>query len=409
MSRNKKLRHYGSPVSTRPESRPGPGPGSSGPSLMPGLSAFPGDRGTEIPFDPDNPQLRLLYPEYFGEPGNIVNSPHSYLPNTDPHAFPTVDRGRPTTQYEKALRLGFQQQPKQLGVMARGDAAAGQTSFRRTQLFARMDDVTALSVAGVPFHQSIGLATQRSSDTRQRIWHVSVFGLGRYRFDALAAQAPLSEAEIIGNGFIGNTGAGLASSAIPYVPRIMNFRARAMIHDESGQRFYDFDVLGTRTFDVFAYGVTIFLLVPTGGYEVNPQNPGGNASFIGLVQDAVVGARVMAVSFESARRRQLQTQTVSIASVAPLTQTQVPIPPGARTVQIINHGRVAAAAAYDIDFDAGAPFGSGVASALGVIIPNALTFRTEVPVEIPNATAIRFTEGVGAAGTSFSLIFDIDP
>lgn len=411
------------PSSTRP--RPGPGPkgnlsshptdqGQFSQHPAPGeggrFSAHPRDGGSgEIPFDPDNPQLRLLYPEYFGEPGEIVNSPHCYLPNNDPNAVPTVDRGRPPSAYEKSVRLGFQPQPNTLGFMAPGDAAAGQTQFRRAQLFARMDDPVSSSVAGVPFSQSIGLATQRASDQRQRIWHVSVFGIGQYRFNGAVAQAPLTESQIIGDGFIGNTGAGLGSSALPYVPRITNFKARAMIHDESGQRFYDFDVIGTRSFDVFAFGVTIFVLMPVGGYQVDFQNSAGNTSFLGLVQDAIVGARVMPVSFESSNRRNQRTETVAITSGGGGTVTQVPIPPGARTVQIINHGRTNTSADYTIDFDAGAPIGSAVASGLGAIILNAATFRTEVPIEIPNATAIRFTEGGGATSTAFSLIYEIDP
>lgn len=403
-----------------PRVRPRPGPGPQGrlsshpsdgggqltPGSVPGLTVHPSG---QIPFVPDNPQIRLLYPEYFGEPGSIVNNPHCYLPNDDPNAMPMVDRGAPITSYEKAVRLGFQPQPSTLGFMARGDAATGQTMFRRTQLFARMDDPATSSVAGVPFVNSIGLATQASSDTRPRLWHVSVFGIGRYRFDNAVAQAPLTESEIVGDGFIGATGAGLGSSAVPYIPRITNFQARAMIHDESGQRFYDFDVIGTRSFDVFAYSVTIFVLTPAGGYEVNRQNPGGNPSSLGLVQDAIVGARIVPVSFEAPARKNQRTESVAITATAPSTITQVPIPPGARTVQLINHGRVAASANYNITFDAGAPAGSLVASNMGVIIPNAATFRTEVPIGIPNATAIRFEEGAGAASTSFSLIYEIDP
>lgn len=387
-------------------SHPSPG-GQLTPGPHPGLTVHPG--AGEVPFVPDNPQIRLLYPEFFGDPGSIVNSPHCYLPNNDPNAMPMVDRGVPTSAYEKSVRLGFQPQPSSLLNVARGDGATGQTQFRRTQIFARMDDPVSVNVAGVPFNRAIGLATQRSSDNRPRIWHVSLFGVGRYRFNNVTPQNPLPEADILGDGFIGATGGGLGSSAAPYIPRIMNFKARAMIHDESGQRFYDFDVLGTRSFDIFAYAVTIFLLVPDGGYEVNPQNPDGNPASLGLVQDAIVGGRVVPVTFESSNRRNQRTETVAITSAGGGTTTQIPIPPGARTVQVINLGRTPASNDYTIDFDAGAPLGSAVASSLGAIILNAATFRTEVPIEIPNATAIRFTEGAAAASTGFSLIFGIDP
>ena len=95
--------------SPRPDSstRPGPGPQSSGfdPAPVgiistqpaPGVSVhpgagYPGGVGTGGAV---NPTIRMLYPELLDDQGSIVNSPHCYLPNTDPQARPTVDRGRP--------------------------------------------------------------------------------------------------------------------------------------------------------------------------------------------------------------------------------------------------------------------------------------------------------------------------
>ena len=142
--------------------RPGPGPrgiallpapgGAITPHPAPGVSVNPG-----AGFEPGgvgtggarSPAIRLLYPEMLADQGEIVNSPHCYLPNTDPKAIPTVDRGRPLDSFDKAIRLGSQPQPRTLGFMPRGDAATGDTMFRRTRLFAQMAPV-GLNVGNIP-------------------------------------------------------------------------------------------------------------------------------------------------------------------------------------------------------------------------------------------------------------------
>lgn len=414
------------PSSTRP--RPGPGPrgqlsshpvergqlsqhpvsqGQLTPGSVPGSSVHPGG---EVPFSPDNPQMRLLYPEYFGTPGSIVNSPHCYLPNADPQAMPMVDRGAPTSSYEKAVRLGFQPQPRQWGKLVRGDAGMGQTAFRRVQLFAQLAAVGG-NVADIPFTRAIPIATQTSSDTRLRNWHVSVFGVG-VTSSVGVARGPLAANTILQNGgFWGNFGLGLSGTAstTPYVPQITSFKARAMIHDESGQRYFDFDVIGSRSFDIAAYSVTIFVLVPDTGFEVDAQNPSATTA-TGILQDALVGARVVTAPFEPLAREIQQTQTISMAVGGAVGR--MPIPPGARSVQIYAQSAAAAAdIAYDITFEAVSVTDVDPSLAninMGSIILNAATFRSEV-IDVPNAQSIAWRASGGANANSFIATFTVDP
>lgn len=411
--------------------RPGPGPrgrlsshpspggqltshpsqgGQLTPGPHPGISVHPG--GNEIPFVPDNPQARLLYPEAFGEPGSIVNSPHCYLPNNDPNAIPMVDRGVPTSAYEKSVRLGFQPQPSNWGNMARGDAGMGQTAFRRTQLFAQLAPLGG-NVADSVYSNAIGLATQTSSDTRLRNWHVSVFGIGT-TLSAQVARGPLTSDQIFQNGgFWGNSGFGLAPTAspVPYVPQITSFKARAMIHDESGQRFFDFDVVGSRSFDVTAYTVSIFVLTPPGGFEVDPQNPSG-VTADGILQDAIVGARIVPSVFEPVARKIKQTQSISLAIGG--AAARMPIPPGAKTVQLFSQGTAIGALQYSIQFESVSPTDTDPSAAvpiLGNIVIDPVTFRSDV-IDVPNAASIAF-RAIGGPPVpipnSFIATFGVDP
>jgi len=405
----------GHPGSSR---RPGPGPRRAGfqPSPgggvitqhpAPGASIHPGSVG-EI--EPVNPRTRLTYAELTEPQGEIVNSPHCYLPNSNPYAAPTVDRGRPLSSFDKAVRLGSQPQPSTLIDIPRGDAGTGGTMFRRTQIFASMAAV-GTNVADIPMNRAIGITTQRSSDNRPRNWQVSVFGVGLISSEALA-RGPLTDTQILQNGgFLGNSGGNNVGSTLPYVPQATTFKARAMIHDESGQRYFDFDVLGTRTFAITAYAVSIFILVPEGGQEVNRQDPGSVPALSGILQDAIVGARVVPMSFERPNRPIRQTQTITVGNnLAPLS-ARMPIPPGAKKVQIYNQSRAANAQLHTIDFDAvsSTVVGPTVAvSTMGPIVLDPVTFRSDI-IEVPNASSIVFTAFGAAIGTSFVAEFEVDP
>lgn len=397
---------------------PHPAPGASiHPGQFEGQSLEPGGVGTGGAV---SPMLRMIYPEMLSDQGEIVNSPHCYLPNTDPNAVPTVDRGRPLDSFDKAVRLGFQPQPRSLGFATRGDAAMGDTIFRRVQLFSQLAPLGG-NIQDTTFNNAIGLATQRSSDNRPRIWHVSVFGIGT-QLSAQVARGPLAESQIVQNGgFWPNFGSApgvlaAGASLAPYVPQVTTFKARAMIHDESGLRYFDFDVLGSRSFDVSAYAVTIFILLPNNGYELSALNPTAQASdgtpllFDGILQDAVVGARVVPSAFNPLERRIQQTQSISLGGAVAVAR--MPIPPGALTVQLYSQGRTALDLAYAIDFEAVSPTDTDPSAALallGPIVIDPVTFRSDV-IEIPNAATIAFRGTVGPPSpNSFTAIFTVDP
>ena len=360
-----------------------------------------------------SPMVRMAYPDIYDERGEFVNSPHMFLRNPN-HRAP-IDRGAPISSNDKAVRLGFQPQPRSIGFMTRGDSVMGDTVFRRTQIFAQLAPLGG-NIARTTFNNAIALATQRTSDQRPRLWHVSVFGIGSV-LSVQVPRGPLTAAQLINDGgFWPNFGAlDPAASTQPYVPQITTFKARAMIHDESGQRFFDFDVIGTRSFDVAAYAVTIFILLPTNGLELQqlnpnaPQSSGVPASFDGLVQDAIVGARVVPAPFEPLPRDIKQTQTISL-SIAQAA-SRMPIPPGAKTVQLYSQGRLATDLLYDIDFDAASVIDTDPSAAfpeMGPIVIDAVTFRSDV-IDVPNASSITWRGQVGTTANSFIAVFTVDP
>ena len=359
----------------------------------------------------NNPIIRGLYPEHFRDPQmQVVNQPGCDIPNPD--AEPTFDRTRPYPPGVAAERLGFQNQEGRLFDLPRGDSGAGQTSFRRIQTFERLDDEVNTTVCGNVAFRPLPIATQRSSDQRLRFWHVSIFGTGVIE-ELVAPRSPLAESEIMEtSGFVGVESSallGVTSSLVPFIPRISLSTLRVMIHDESGQRFWDTDCIGTRSFDVYAWSVAVFALVPVQGYEVTTgsllKDPNNNAQLTGLVQDSIIAARVVPIALNTTNNIDQRTICVGLnGSVG--TSATVPIPPGAKTVTIINHGRVASEQLYRIDFDAGGPRGTAATTAMGAIILDPVTFRTP-PINIPNSTKISFQPVGGAAATSFSLVFDI--
>jgi hypothetical protein len=306
----------------------------------------------------------------------------------------------------------MQVQENRIFDLPRGDAGAGETSFRRIQMYSRLDDPATGVVVSNPQFRTLALATSKSSDPRPRFWHVSFFGFGRID-EHLGPVSPLPESEItINTGFIGpvQSAPGLILSPLtPFIPQIATFQARAMIHDESGKRFIDVDVLGTRSFDVYAFSVTVFLLVPAGGYEVDGtllNDVNHNPQLTGLVQNALYGARVVPTVLNDTNNVDQRTVGITLSGAA--GTVKVPIPPGARKVTVINNGRGAGQQLYEIDFDTGGPAATGATTDQGVIVLDPITFRTITPVAIPNATAIRFRALLGAAATTFSMVYEVD-
>lgn len=325
--------------------------------------------------------------------------PGADLYNPDVPAGEGFDRTLPQGKIAKNQALGFQVQPNRIIDLPPGDAGAGQSMFRRTQIFARLDNPANNIVAGNPFDRAIGISTQRSSDTRPRFWHVSFFGIAVQRVANAVLLDPLSESEILSGQLDPVTG---PLTTPDFVPAISQLKGRVLIQDESGGRYFDVDVLGNRSFDVYAWAVTTFILVPgnfgtdQGGYEVLrvPTPPGAGVNpaplqqLSGLVEDSIVGARVVPIAINSTQNTDQRTITILTGNIA-AGATRVPIPPGAKTVQVISHEVLGPAQNYRIFFDAGDDGTFVGRSDLGIIDLNPGT-RSSDPVLIPNAAQIVF-------------------
>ena len=356
---------------------------------------------------PDISQVRNL------ERANTLalRDPRVYLPNPDTDA--PFDRSRPQSREARAEAFGFQQQPDRLIDLPPGDAGAGQSMYRRTHMFSRLDNPATSSVGGNPMDKAIGMATYRSSDCRPRFWHISFFGIGIQRVGNAVALQPLSSSEILSQQLL-PTVTGAVSSA-DYIPAITQLKGRVMVFDESGQRFYDVDIMGNRSLDVYAWGVTAFILAPgnfgsvpeQSAYEVNRGSGGGlpQTGLAGLVEDSLIGVRIVPIAVNSTQNSENRTITVITNNV---DVTRVPIPPGTRKVQVISHEAAAIAGTYLITFDAGTDGTFAGSSTLGILNINAGESKSD-QVLVPNSAQLLFTPPGGlAASHGWSIIFTVE-
>lgn len=334
------------------------------------------------------------------------------LPN--PYAEAPFDRTEPQNRIAKNQAFGFQVLPERLIDLPPGDAGAGKSMYRRSHFFARLDNPANNIVAGNPFDKAIGMATYVSSDCRPRFWHVSFFGIGIQRVANLVPVEPLTDNQILSDQFLPTTTGAVASP--DFIPAITQLQGRVMVHDESGQRFYDVDILGNRSFDFYGWGVTAFVLGPANVdavpeqsmYEVN-RNTGGailpQTPFAGLVEDSIIGVRIVPIVLNSTQNPENRTITVITNDV---DETRVPIPPGTRKVQIICHEPAIVASTYSIRFDSGDD-GTFVGNASqGIININAGESKSDV-ILVPNSSQIVFTPLLGApAAAGWSLIFTVE-
>jgi hypothetical protein len=200
-----------------------------------------------------------------------------------------------------------------------------------------------------------------------------------------------------------------------FIPAITQLQGRIMVQDESGQRFYDVDIMGNRSLDVYAWGVTAFILAPAnaefvpaqGAYEVNRGSDGGlpQASLSGLVEDSMIGVRIVPIVINSTQNTENRTITLVTDGT---TAVRVPMPPGSRKVQVICHEPPAVAFAYRIDFDAGNDGTFVGRSDMGILNLNAAQSRSDV-VLIPNSSQIIFSPlGPPVPTAGWSLIFEVE-
>lgn len=336
------------------------------------------------------------------------NWPGADLPNPD--ASPEVDRTWPQPRDAKVTALGFDPNtPRSLLDLQVGDAGNGWPSFRRVQVYHLLGEPTPARVAARPYSEAIGLATFKSSDQRPRYLHCSLFATG-FPTNALVATPPI-DADVI-EGLAQGIGAGGVfdtPAAYPGVPLIPTVKFRVLVQDESGGRMFDVDVMGARTFNFYAFSVTVFVLLKEGGYQVDPVFPVESQEALGpgIVENAIVGARILPI-FQN-QTQNTDIRTVTLAHPGGLEGRNTPIPPGAKRVQIINHDNTTIAGGYRLEFATASPFTVVDASIAGTgAIDLTKGLRTEI-LNIPNSNEIRVI-GTGALtpASQWSFIYEVD-
>jgi len=339
-----------------------------------------------------------------------LQDPHVYL--TNPNQRAPFDKGQPQGRRAKNEAFGFQVQPDRIIDLPPGDAGAGKSVYRRTQTFARLSGAANVTdpVIGNPFNKAIGLATYVSSDCRQRFWHISFFGIGVQRVANEAVFQPLTQNQILSNQLRPNVVGGVDS--VDYVPAVSLLQGRIMAFDESGQRFYDVDVIGNRSMDIYAWGVTAFILGPgnngtdQGFYEVN-RGSGGDLpqqGLSGLVEDALIGIRIVPIAINSTQNTENRTVTIVVPNDA---DSIIPIPPGALRVQAICRDGAAAAATFTLRFDTGNDGTAVMRTDVGILDINPGQSRSDL-VLIPNASQIIIEPGGSPVSTGWSFIFEVE-
>ena len=293
-----------------------------------------------------------------------------------------------------------------------GDAGAGIPAFRRIQTFTRLDDPTTFVVSDNPATRSLAMATYKSDDRRDRLLHISFYGTGVINdVSVISPRGPLPEGEILETGgFIGIEDSAISAtttSLVPFIPRISSVQGRVQIHDASGMRQIDLDVLGTRSLSVYAWSATVFALVPATGYEVVASqlaNVNQNRQFGGLVEDSIFAARITPAFSNISTPVTSRTIMVNLTGTTD-SECRIPIPPGSRKVTVINHSTTGTDLDYTVTFDIGAPV-SGTRGTTGRIVIDATSFRTDAIV-IPNSTSILIDALGTATPATYSFIFEV--
>jgi len=326
-----------------------------------------------------------------------------YLDNPD--ASPTILKNVPQPMEVRQAGFGFSPRPGNINDISPGDAAAGRSQFRRAQFFTQVAGVNGEGpfASAIVYDNPRGIATARSMDTRPRFWHVSFFNQAVLR-EAGQAVLPLTEQQI--------------AQSTGREPTLAMTRGRIQVHDESGSRFFDLDILGTRSLQIYAFGVTVFILTPRYvdgngdvidiGYEVDQQN---ESSFRplgpGTVEDSLCSARIIP-SFQNAT--QIEDNITRTVTIAENSTGFIEIPPGARNVQIRTAFTPAAdiAAGYIITFAVRSTFLPTPAQvSLGQISLVPGTNATEV-VKVPNARFILFSSPPDSGAVTWVATFDVE-
>ena len=318
-------------------------------------------------------------------------NPQPTLPN--PEHEPPFDRKLPRPWQDRQRGFGMSLRPFNINEVAPGDAAAGLSQYRRGQFFVQLSGA-GFDVAELNWNIPIGISTARSSDTRPRFFHVSFFNNGVITDEAAPVQ-PATESDIM--------------SASGQAPDIALVRGRVQIQDESGGRFFDVDILGTRSFSIYAFAVTTFILLPTApdgtqlGFEVDRQAPDQPSLGPGLIENSFASGRVIPAFQNATQITDNVTRTVTV----PASGTNfLPIPPGTTRVQLrTSFDSTLLPAAYTIAFSAFPVLTA--ASALGRIFTIPGTTETDT-IEVPNAKFIVFVDVPGGTERTWIATFTVE-
>lgn len=327
------------------------------------------------------------------------NIPNCEIPNPSPASF---DRMRP--QADKVVALGLAPNyPASFRDLKKGDTGAGSSVFRRTEIYQLLSGSGgAVRVAETPYNRAIGLATMGSTDCRPRYYHVSLFGTGL----VLPRVAPTPPDPI---SFVETFTAGIPPSFAPIaaslmVPLVSTTKFRVLIQDESGGRYFDVDVIGTRSFNMYAFSVTVFVLVKDIGFEIDrqvdpvPLGPG-------MTEQAIVGSRIIPLRRNDTKNT--DTRTIGVDHPGAGTSFNVPIPPGSRKVQIYSVDGVGPLAVYGFSFRTGSVVSVDLSNtSVGTISFNPGQSKTSI-IDIPNANVIQITSAPGAAAALFNFAFEV--
>ncbi len=335
------------------------------------------------------------------------NDPRVTLPN--PTAQAPFDRTEPQPYESKTRALGLAPNvPKHFWQLLKGDAGPGSSVFRRASLF-QLLAAPGERVSSTPFIKPIQIATMRSSDQRPRYFQVSLFSVGRI----FEAGFPITPAP---NEQITRFAPGIPQTVIPVVgnvargvPLVSTTKFRIMVADESGQRFFDVDVIGSRTVNVYAFGVTVFALIKDEGYEIDRQTD-TNPALNGMVDQSIIGARIIPIRSNQTQNPNNRTVTISHPGGAVRNLVLVPIPPGAKTVQVRCLDGALAFRTYTVSFidaDPLSPGASGAVGGQGIIDPDPAKAASSI-YRIPNSNLISFANNVPAPSL-WSIVFEETP
>lgn len=318
----------------------------------------------------------------------VINRKGMYLRN--PTEEPDFDRMRPRPWQDRQRGLGFAMRPHNINDISPGDAASGISQFRRSQFFTQLTvlnvmGVAVVSAADLVWNRAIAMATARSSDTRPRFFHVSFFGNGVIRETGNSPPVivgPLTESEI--------------QSASGRAPSLSMLRGRVLVQDESGGRFFDVDVLGTRSFSIYAFAVTVFILLPETpdgvqlGEEVDSFNRSQNLlRGSGVIEDSLCAARVVPIFQNASQITDNITRTITVLAG---TTGALEIPPGTTRVQIrSSFVRTALPVDYVVAFSVAPTLTAGNGMGAIFFIPGTLETDT---IEVPNAKFIVFIDSL---------------